>query len=426
MSEFTETSDASSPPLPLTKILLRAKSGLQAFIGPPSVSSDAIADANLAIDDTYQAIEATSNLRLAPMYSPDGRFVLFIRESGAPISVHDTSTGEMVCEIACPDVQHVEFSPLGTFVVTWMRPIKQSSTSGGDEGGNLRVWRLATGELVTAASQKVLKKLALQWTADETHFFKIVTNEIHIFDGADISGAIVGKVLHKGMSQYRVSPTSNPTSIAVFNPEAGGKPARVSIYSYPSLGAETVGPTNSRTMFAATEATFHWSATGAAVLVHTHADVDNTNSSYYGATGLFILSSDDKLANVVPQSKDGPIYDVKWAPNGERFVIAAGNMPSQCTMYNIKGEPIYEYGTAHRNTVSWSPHGRFLCIAGFGNLAGEMDFYDTIRMRKLGTNSAHCTVSYSWSPDSRYFLTAVLAPRMNVDNGFKVNPPHKH
>ena len=45
-------------------------------------------------------------------------------------------------------------------------------------------------------------------------------------------------------------------------------------------------------------------------------------------------------------------------------------MPSQSTLYNDKGERIFEFGSAHRNTVSWSPHGRFMCIAGFGNLAG--------------------------------------------------------
>jgi translation initiation factor 2A len=37
-----------------------------------------------------------------------------------------------------------------------------------------------------------------------------------------------------------------------------------------------------------------------------------------------------------------------------------------------------------------------------------------------GTNDSHCTVSYAWSPDSRYFLTSILTPRMNVDNGFKI------
>ncbi len=33
---------------------------------------------------------------------------------------------------------------------------------------------------------------------------------------------------------------------------------------------------------------------------------------------------------------------------------------------------------------------------------------------------AHCAVRHCWSPDSRFFLTATLAPRMNVDNGFQL------
>ena len=98
-------------------------------------------------------------------------------------------------------------------------------------------------------------------------------------------------------------------------------------------------------------------------------------------------------------------------------------MPSHCTFYDGKGTPIYEFGAAHRNTISWAPHGRFLCLAGFGNLAGEMDFYDTNKkthMIKMGSNSAHCTIKFGWSPDSRYFMTSTLAPRMNVENGFKI------
>lgn len=103
-----------------------------------------------------------------------------------------------------------------------------------------------------------------------------------------------------------------------------------------------------------------------------------------------------------------------------RFVIVAGNMPCQATLYNEKAEPIYQFGAAHRNTISWSPHGRFLTISGFGNLAGEMDFYDLVRMKKMGSNESHCATTCKWSPDSRYFMTATLAPRMNVDNGVKI------
>jgi translation initiation factor 2A len=51
---------------------------------------------------------------------------------------------------------------------------------------------------------------------------------------------------------------------------------------------------------------------------------------------------------------------------------------------------------------------------GFGNLAGEMDFWDMAKLRKLGSNAAHTAVEFGWSPDGRYFMTATCAPRMNV------------
>jgi hypothetical protein len=91
-----------------------------------------------------------------------------------------------------------------------------------------------------------------------------------------------------------------------------------------------------------------------------------------------------------------------------RFVVAAGKMPCNVTLYNTKAENVHEFGAAHRNVISWSPHGRFLVVAGFGNLAGEMDFYDTLRLRKIGTNTAHCSVTYGWSPCSRYARTHTL------------------
>jgi translation initiation factor 2A len=84
---------------------------------------------------------------------------------------------------------------------------------------------------------------------------------------------------------------------------------------------------------------------------------------------------------------------------------------------------MYEFGAAHRNSICWAPHGSFLALAGFGNLAGEIDFYhvkDKKKCFKMGTNNAHCTIKYGWSPDSRYFMTATVAPRMNVDNGVKI------
>jgi len=71
--------------------------------------------------------------------------------------------------------------------------------------------------------------------------------------------------------------------------------------------------------------------------------------------------------------------------------IYVGHMPAKATLFNDSVESIFEFGNAHRNTVSWSPHGRFLCLAGFGNLAGDLDFYDVLRLRKIG-NNLYCVV----------------------------------
>ena len=135
-----------------------------------------------------------------------------------------------------------------------------------------------------------------------------------------------------------------------------------------------------------------------------------------------MLSVDGKVSLKVPQSKEGHVAAAEWSPTGEIFIMAAGNMPCQVTMFNKEGEAVYEFGAMHRNTISFAPHGRFLCLAGFGNLAGDMDFYDFSgnKRKKIGSANSHCAVKWGWSPDSRYFMTSTLRPRMNVDNGIKI------
>lgn len=82
---------------------------------------------------------------------------------------------------------------------------------------------------------------------------------------------------------------------------------------------------------------------------------------------------------------------------------------------------------AHRNSIKWNPFGSVVLVAGFGNLAGDMDFYARVNAGKpedgcdilrIGNATASCTVSVEWASDGMHVITAVLAPRMRVDNGF--------
>ena len=134
------------------------------------------------------------------------------------------------------------------------------------------------------------------------------------------------------------------------------------------------------------------------MLVHTHTEVDKTGKSYMGETGLYYMTVEEaqkgkgKVQNVTLR-KEGPIHDVQWSPLGDEFIVIFGVSPPEACIFNTKCEVTHSFGEAPRNTVSWSPHGRFLALAGFGNMSGELAFYDRKGCTLLGVVDAHMTVS---------------------------------
>ena len=107
-------------------------------------------------------------------------------------------------------------------------------------------------------------------------------------------------------------------------------------------------------------------------MVFTHTDVDATGKSYYGETSLYFLSITGNFDCRVELPQAGPIHDVAWSPNAKEFIVVYGSMPARATLFDHRAAPMYELGTGARNTIKYSPTGRFFFIAGFGNLAGEL------------------------------------------------------
>jgi translation initiation factor 2A len=280
--------------LPVTQVLVRTRDEIQIYNGPTKTSEDSDTAA-LKSADLFKDVK---NLRICPLFAPDGSLVCYVFENKT-ISICSTATGAEVAVVPIADAEYVEFSPKGTYLLTWSRPSKGSAVATSD-AGNMKVWQVATGTLLSSFSQKVYKTQVVQWTANEEFCFRLVSNEVQIFNDSAMNKPI-DKVHHKGLTQFHVTPTVSPyISVAVFNPEAGGKPARVTLYRiHPSRllpgeeggekGTAVEGPVSSRTIFAASEAKLTWNATGSALLVYAHADTDA--SSYYGATGLFLLQA---------------------------------------------------------------------------------------------------------------------------------------
>ena len=380
--------------MPKSKLLSWTKQGLCSFFGPPAIVFPPETSEAIKIQPD-PSLTSSYNVKKPPIMSHDGGLVSFICENG-DILILSTEDGEQIATVSCPHAEYVEFSPQCTYFVTWSRPTKQQDGT----NGNLKVWRTESGVCVATFSHRTQKRGVIQWNNDESVCIKLGTNELAMYAMNVESGKLErsGKCPVKGLSQFSVSPVAASPFVAVFTPETSGKPAKLSMLRYcvPLSDAEGTEPFCdvgvSRSLFSASQCSIFWNPRDcSSILVQTHrservrvcvsqlmcrcnyvcvSDVDSSGGSYYGASGLFLVSVDGVVSRPVPQSKDGHVYSVQWAPDGSSFITAAGRMPCHVTLFSPQGEPVYEFGALYRDTICWAPHGRFLCLAGFGNLGG--------------------------------------------------------
>jgi translation initiation factor 2A len=356
----------------------------------------------------------------------------------------------LLCRLPQPGVATLHFSPLGGLLVTWHR--KKA-----DEA-NVQVWSVGgsnapTGTAPPSSSSPspfppVGTRLSghhlrsytaetwpcLKWTADEALCAKVAENEVQVFDGRFASNSPLHRIPAAGVTQVFVGPppssssssqqaaagtttaasTPTPVTLVTFSPRTKSRPAAAVVWAFPKLAEPTAAKT-----LQADACSVAFSPDGASLLLELSTSASDT--SYYGDSRLFLVSRDGRTNVAVAPPKEGPTHDFAWSPQGDYFIVIAGRTPPIATLYSKHGAPTFTFGAGAHNTLRISPNGRVAVLAGFGNMAGNMWFWDVKKQRLLGPQvSAPCTVHADWAPDSRHFLTAVTRPRLQVDNGYRV------
>ncbi|CAK0891659.1 unnamed protein product [Prorocentrum cordatum] len=178
------------------------------------------------------------------------------------------------------------------------------------------------------------------------------------------------------------------------------------------------------------QAELKWSHTGSALLAHCTTDVDDTGQrglrttvvqswsssrrglllgphrgERLGGAGCLLVSDQRRVCRLIQGFQPAKVTCWKWDAQAR-----------ECSQTAVLQEKM------HRNTIRWNHFGSMVCIAGFGNLAGKVDFFarSDNDLKKISSCEATCTVHADWAPDGRHLLTAVLAPRMRVDNGLSI------
>uniref|UniRef100_A0A7N0UN35 Eukaryotic translation initiation factor 2A n=1 Tax=Kalanchoe fedtschenkoi TaxID=63787 RepID=A0A7N0UN35_KALFE len=388
---------AASPPL---EILIRGPQGFSIWGGPPFSNAQ----------------QPTINLDAVPcstaVFSEDGARLMVI-QSDSRIALYDCATNKEIKVIQVPNLVAAALSPAGNYLQTFQKPTTPQEK-------NVTLWNIEAAAPLYQHFQKNMTKATwplIRFSSDEVTACRLATNEIQFFDSKDFSKGIVNRLRIQGVAAMEIS-KSPGSYVAAFVPETKGVPASVQIFS--SNKDQQSQPVTRRSFFQCSSVQLSWNHGSTGLLVLVQSDVDKTNKSYYGVTKLNYLTIDGTHTGLVPLSKEGPVHDVQWSYSGKEFAVVYGFMPAKVTIFDQKCNVLLELGIGPYNTVRWNPKGKFICVAGFGNLPGDMAFWDYAEKKKLATTKAEWSVTSEWSPDGCYFMTATTAPRLQVDNGIKI------
>lgn len=386
----------------LTQFFYRAPKAVGLIQGAPSYE-----------DITIQ--QPTSEDIRVSQYSSNGKYFAFTQPSF--VTIINPDDGSVVNKLELKDVFDLQFSPNGSYLCTWEKPVKQED---GNYHNNVKIFTSVDGKLFGEYSAKDQSGWKPDFTANEELIARQSKNEIKFYEvnaELNFNKPAWSSLKVENLQNFKLSPGKNP-KIAIFVPEKSGKPACVSVFN---ITTSMTQPVSTKSFFKAERCSLKWNSLGTALLALASTDVDASNKSYYGETTLYLLGIAGSYDSRITLDKDGPIHDITWSPSAREFGVVYGYMPAKTTIFDARGNTIHSLPPAPKNTILFSPHARYILVAGFGNLQGTVDVYDRQqKFTKISSFEASNTSVCQWSPDGRYILTATTSPRLRVDNGVKV------
>ncbi|KAK6633211.1 hypothetical protein RUM44_003812 [Polyplax serrata] len=336
-------------------VAVRGSTGISLNYGPPGY--------DLVVAFTRDDSKSCKTMT----FSKDGRYFAWI--NGYMVKIVSTSTWKVLAEINRPKVSNIDFSPKGTYFVTWEPFIGNPNQTGNP---NLHIWKSESGELVRAFVHKKQTGWEPQWSADEKICARLLNNDVLFYEDSNFE-ASVHKLSVAKVASFSLSPGTSPLYVLCYLPGNPSQPGFGRLFQYPKFDSSS--SLANKSFFQADTVDMLWNNRGTEVLLMTSTDVDKTGASYYGKQTLHFIST-----------------------KGETAMVMLGKM-SICNFLN-------------------SP--ALLIFGGFGNLRGGIELWDTTNRKIISQVDAPDTTLLRWSPDGEHFVTATTAPRLREENGFKI------
>ncbi len=325
----------------------------------------------------------------------------------------------------------MEFSPSGRYLVIIQKPSVTNNLKIIDLQGDKTENDNETNTTTTAIKQyNVVMAFhstqhptflwpQIRFSNDEKFVFRILKGELAVYQlGITEKYGSITCIINFDIADIKTEQLTETAIISgrvITDEKSKRKKSLVSLYKLSDLNGK---PIKEMTVSVCDRMKIKTSPDCKNVLLQSISD-DTSTSSYYGESTLYFMDLLYGKFNKISLA-EGPIHDFEWLPNGEGFITTAGHHPAKTNYYNSAAKFQKEICVSKVNTIRISPDSRILCLAGFGNLNGDIEIYSLKDYKVIGKTKMYCGVTLGWSNDSKYLISAVLSPRVRVDNEYRV------
>ncbi|KAH9939231.1 translation initiation factor eIF-3b [Epithele typhae] len=421
-------------------------------------------------------------------WSPMGTYFATLHRQG--IRLWGGPSWEPQQRFAHPLVKLIDFSPNEQYMVTWSFDsinVREGAEQGPqyfspeDEGNNIAVWDIKTGNLLRTfpsvhpegdEQKKQMQWPALKWSPDDKYVARVTPGQqisVYELPGMGLQGKKSIKI--EGVVDFEWRPlgdkdredvekANKPTAngvapkakkvfenmLAFWTPEVDNEqPARVTLMNFPSR--ETLRQKN---LFSVSECKLYWQNQGDFLCVKVDRHTKTKKSTFCNLE-IFRVREKDFPVEVV-ELKD-TVTDFSWEPKGERFALVSSSDPNvgnpgpgitiktDVSFYQherSKGnfKVLRTLSARTSNTVRWSPRGRHVVLATVGSSSkSELEFWDLdfavdeakrdtapwgSGIQLLGSADHYAVTDAEWDPSGRYLATSASAWRHTLENGYAI------
>ncbi|KAJ7235908.1 eukaryotic translation initiation factor eIF2A-domain-containing protein [Mycena haematopus] len=364
-------------------------------------------------------------------WSPLGTYIATLHRQG--VRLWGGSSWKPQQRFAHPLVKLIDFSPCEQYLVTWSNepiavpegaPQGPQYLSPDDEGNNIAVWDIKSGDLLrtfstvaendSPAAKKQMQWPALKWSPDDKYVARVTPGQmisvhelpsmyLHGKKSLKIEGVVDFEWCPQGdrdredaekdalaaasiPAAAKTAKKARENMLVYWTPEVANQPARVTLLGFPSRAI-----LRQKNLFNVTECKLYWQNNGDFLCVKVDRHT-KTKKSIFCNLEIFRVREKDYPVEVV-ELKD-TVTDFSWEPKGERFAIVSSSDPNLGNPgpgITIKTDVSFyqlEHGkndfkllrtlpSRTSNAIRWSPRGRHVVLATVGSSSkSELEFWD--------------------------------------------------